>query len=165
MTSSTLTLSLPRIPLGARMTDHTTPPKPSPLAAADYMPVAPQTLGRLRVLTIGTIELNLDGKAARIGGQPVHMAPKEFDLLATLMDNAGRMLTRRELLDAVWEPGYPDRNKTLDVHIRRLRGHLAADPDANARLRTVRGHGYVFDLGEWADPASARRPVTGLEGQ
>lgn len=138
--------------------------EPRPLPADDYVPVTPQTLGHLRVLSIGSIELNLDAKAARIAGTPVYMPPKEFDLLAALLNNAGRIMSRRELLDQVWEPGYPDRNKTLEVHIRRLRGHLAVDPDANARLRTVRGHGYVFDLGEWADPASARRPVTGLEG-
>lgn len=137
--------------------------EPGTLPAADYVPVTPQTLGHLRVLSIGSIELNLDGKAARIAGAPVYMPPKEFDLLAALLNNAGRIMTRRELLDEVWEPGYPDRNKTLEVHIRRLRQHLAADPDASARLRTVRGHGYVFDLGEWADPAHARRSATSLE--
>jgi DNA-binding response OmpR family regulator len=113
-----------------------------------YIPVAPATLGRLRLLTVGPVELNLDGMAVRVGGRQVHMAPKEFELLAVLMQNAGRLLTRRQLLDAVWGEGYPDRNKTLDVHIRRLRRHLEADPEALARMRTVRGLGYVYDIGD-----------------
>ena len=139
------------------------PTEPSPLNRADYIPVAPQTLGHLRVLTLGPIELNVDGKAVRLAGRAVHMAPKEFDLLVLLVDNAGRALSRRELLDAVWWEGYPDRNKTLEVHIRRLRGHLADALGTDANLRTVRGHGYVFDLGEWTDPASAHRSAPGTE--
>ena len=113
-----------------------------------YIPVAPATVGRLRLLTVGPVELNLDGMAVRVAGRQVHMAPKEFELLAVLMQNAGRLLTRRQLLDAVWGEGYPDRNKTLDVHIRRLRRHLEADPEALARMRTVRGLGYVYDIGD-----------------
>lgn len=119
-----------------------------PIDRSAYVSVAPQTLGRLRLLTVGPVELNLDGMAVRIAGHNVRMAPKEFELLATLMENAGRLLTRRQLLDAVWGEGYPDRNKTLDVHIRRLRRHLEIDPDAYARMRTVRGLGYVFDIGD-----------------
>jgi|GraSoiStandDraft_5_1057265.scaffolds.fasta_scaffold572482_2 DNA-binding response OmpR family regulator len=119
-----------------------------PIDRSAYVSVAPQTLGRLRLLTVGPVELNLDGMAVRIAGNSVRMAPKEFELLATLMENAGRLLTRRQLLDAVWGEGYPDRNKTLDVHIRRLRRHLEIDPDAYARMRTVRGLGYVFDIGD-----------------
>ncbi|HXR73581.1 response regulator transcription factor [Actinocrinis sp.] len=113
-----------------------------------YVAVSPQTLGRLRLLTVGPVELNLDGMAVRVAGRSVHMAPKEFELLAVLMENAGRLLTRRQLLDTVWGEGYPDRNKTLDVHIRRLRRHLEIDPDAYARMRTVRGLGYVFDIAD-----------------
>ena len=119
-----------------------------PIERSAYVSVAPQTLGRLRLLTVGPVELNLDGMAVRVAGNSVRMAPKEFELLATLMENAGRLLTRRQLLDAVWGEGYPDRNKTLDVHIRRLRRHLEIDPDAYARMRTVRGLGYVFDIGD-----------------
>ncbi|MBS2963532.1 response regulator transcription factor [Actinocrinis puniceicyclus] len=131
------------------MTTGTTRPSPSAHSThAAYVAVAPQTLGRLRLLTVGSVELNLDGMAVRIAGRGVHMAPKEFELLAVLMQNAGRLLTRRQLLDAVWGEDYPDRNKTLDVHIRRLRRHLEVDPDAYARMRTVRGLGYVFDIAD-----------------
>jgi two-component system response regulator RegX3 len=122
--------------------------KRPPADRSPYVSVAPRTVGQLRLLTVGPVELNLDGMAVRVAGRSVHMAPKEFELLATLVGNAGRLLTRRELLDAVWGEGYPDRNKTLDVHIRRLRRHLEVDPDAYARMRTVRGLGYVFDIGD-----------------
>jgi two-component system response regulator RegX3 len=77
----------------------------------------------------------------------MHIPLKEFLLLATLMDNAGRVLTRRQLLDTCWAPGHPDGTKTLEVHIKRVREHLAAaDPALRTRLRTVRGLGYVFDV-------------------
>ena len=93
------------------------------------------------------MELDLDGKQLRIAGEIVHVRLKEFLLLATLMDNAGRVMTRRQLLDEVWAPGHPDGTKTLDVHIKRVREHLAAaDPALRERLRTVRGLGYVFDV-------------------
>ena len=111
-----------------------------------YVEVSPSTVGQLRLLKVGPVELNLDGMAVRVAGRSVHMAPKEFQLLALLMENAGRLLTRRQLLDAVWGEGYPDGNKTLEVHIRRLRKHLECDAAAAARMRTVRGLGYVFDL-------------------
>ncbi len=120
-------------------------PQPASVDGA-YVSVSPSTVGQLRLMKVGPVELNLDGMAVRISGRVVHMAPKEFQLLALLMENAGRLLTRRQLLDAVWGEGYPDGNKTLEVHIRRLRKHLERDPAAAARMRTVRGLGYVFDL-------------------
>jgi two-component system, OmpR family, response regulator RegX3 len=114
--------------------------------AETYVAVAPHTFGRLRLLRVGPVELNLDGMAVRVDGQTLHMAPKEFELLATLMQNAGKLLSRRELLDTVWGEGYPDHNKTLEVHILRLRRHLEPYAEAYARMRTVRGVGYVFDI-------------------
>ncbi|WP_329531991.1 response regulator transcription factor [Streptomyces sp. NBC_01450] len=135
------------------------PPRHTPTAPADrgdYVVVPPSTQGRLRLLTVGPVELDLDGKQLRIAGQVTHIPMKEFQLLAMLMDNAGLVLTRRQLLDECWEPGHPDGTKTLDVHIKRVREHLAAaDPDLRARLRTVRGYGYVFD----ADPPGPVAPA------
>ncbi|WP_329311076.1 winged helix-turn-helix domain-containing protein [Streptomyces sp. NBC_01262] len=128
--------------------ETTSPSSPRRAAGSgDYLRVHPRTVGQLRLLTVGPVELDLDGKQLRVAGAVIHLALKEFELLATLMDNAGRVMSRRELLDEVWEPGYPDHNKTLNVHIKRLRGHLeAADPSLPQRLRTVRGLGYVFDI-------------------
>jgi two-component system response regulator RegX3 len=112
-----------------------------------YQALAPKTTGRLRVLKVGPLEANLDGKQLRIADTVVPLPLKEFELLAVLMDNAGRVMTRRELLDQVWAPGYPDTNKTLNVHVMRLREHLAtADPALRHRLRTVRNLGYIIDL-------------------
>ncbi|HUY47803.1 MAG TPA: winged helix-turn-helix domain-containing protein [Streptosporangiaceae bacterium] len=65
--------------------------------------------------------------------------------LHALLENAGRVLSRREPLDTVWGAGHDDVNKTLDVHIRRLRRKLSAEPAAS-RIRAVRGIGYVFDI-------------------
>lgn len=109
-----------------------------------YEPVLPATLGHLRVLRLGGIELEIDGHQLRVDGRPVSIAHKEYQLLELLMSHAGRVLSRRELLDHVWGAGYPDGNKTIDVHILRLRRKLTRD--GACPIRTVRGLGYVFDL-------------------
>ena len=64
-----------------------------------YSLVDPHTLGRLRILRIGDVELQLDGHQLLVRGTPVHLPHKEFVILRQLMDNAGRVVTRRELLD------------------------------------------------------------------
>jgi len=137
-----------------------TPNGTSPDAPDDrdgYVLVPPSTQGRLRLLTVGPVQLDLDGKQLRVAGEPVHVPLKEFQLLAVLMDNAGRVLTRRELLDACWGAGHPDGTKTLDVHIKRVREHLAAaDAGLRDRLRTVRGYGYVFDVAPLRSAGSPR---------
>jgi two-component system response regulator RegX3 len=116
-----------------------------PLTATDpQTPTAPRTAGRLRLLTLGPCQANLDGKQLRVHDAVVPLPLIEFELLAVLLDNAGRIMTRDELLDAVWH-GACHRSKTVNLHIQRLRDLLAAHPDAQARLRTVRGLGYVFD--------------------
>jgi two-component system response regulator RegX3 len=113
-----------------------------------YQHLSPHTAGRLRLLRVGPVEADLDGRLIRLDGtsEPLVVPMKEFDLLTTLMDNAGRVMGRRELLDAVWGAGYPDGNKTLEVHVKRLRERLSGHPAAHARLRTVRGIGYIYDL-------------------
>lgn len=105
-----------------------------------------------RSLNVNGVSLDLDGYRVFADGTEIALPRKEYDLLRALMENAGRALSRRALLDIVWRPGYADRNKTLDVHIRRLRHKL--DPgSATPRIRTVRGVGYVFDTA----PVPARR--------
>jgi DNA-binding response OmpR family regulator len=122
------------------MGEHATASQP-----AGYTLIEPDTAGLLRLLRIGEVELDIDGRQLRIGGDLVHIPLKEFAVLETLMEHAGRVLSRRELLDAVWGSGYPDGNKTVDVHILRLRRKIrrAASGDY---IRTVRGLGYVFDF-------------------
>jgi two-component system response regulator RegX3 len=103
------------------------------------------TIGHLRLLHVNGVGIDLDGHRVFADGTEIKLPRKEFDLLHALLANAGRVLSRRELLDAVWGTGYADANKTLEVHIRRLRRKLGAEP-AVSRIRTVRGIGYVFDV-------------------
>lgn len=110
-----------------------------------YETVLPSTIGHLRLLHANGVGIDLDGHRVFADGTEIRLPPKEFRLLQLLLTNAGRALSRRELLDAVWGQGYPDSNKTLDVHIRRLRRKLGAKT-ASSRIRTVRGIGYVFDI-------------------
>lgn len=79
-----------------------------------------------------------------VDGAPVELPPKEFELLAALIESAGRVLTRDQLIDQVWGGDYVGDTKTLDVHIRRLRTRVETDPDAPTRIQTVRGIGYRF---------------------
>jgi len=79
-----------------------------------------------------------------VDGRAVELPPKEFELLAVLIEHAGRVLTRNQLIDEVWGPDYVGDTKTLDVHIRRLRGRVEEDPQQPVRIRTVRGIGYRF---------------------
>lgn len=111
-----------------------------------YMAVDPQTHGRLRILRVGDVELQLDGHRLVVRGIPVHLPHKEFVILQQLMDNVGRVVTRRELLDNAWGPDRSDVRNYLEVHIRRLRTKIENDADRPTRIRTVRGVGYIFDL-------------------
>ena len=114
--------------------------------ASHYLPVDPQTLGRLRILRVGDVELQLDGHRLLVRGKPVHLAHKEFVILRHLMDNAGRVVTRRALLENAWGPDRAGARNYLEVHIRRLRTKIESDADRPTRIRTVRGFGYIFDL-------------------
>jgi two-component system, OmpR family, response regulator RegX3 len=80
----------------------------------------------------------------QVDGATVDLPPKEFDLLAFLVENAGRVLTRGQLIDEVWGSDYVGDTKTLDVHVRRLRTRVELDPKAPTRIPTVRGVGYRF---------------------
>jgi DNA-binding response OmpR family regulator len=111
-----------------------------------YLSVDPRTLGRLRILKIGDVELQLDGYRLLVRGIPVHLPRKEFVILQQLMDNAGRVVTRRELLDNAWGPDRADVRNYLEVHIRRLRTKIESAVDRPTYIRTVRGVGYIFDL-------------------
>lgn len=79
-----------------------------------------------------------------VDGDEVGMPPKEFDLLAFLVENAGRVLTRGRLIDEIWGPDYVGDTRTLDVHVRRLRLRIERDPGDPRRIQTVRGVGYRF---------------------
>lgn len=96
------------------------------------------------VLRGGQVELDLDAHEARVGGAPVELRPKEFDLLESLMRRKNRLSTRETLIDEVWGPSYFGDTKTLDVHIKRLRQKIESEPSEPKMIVTVRGLGYKF---------------------
>lgn len=95
----------------------------------------------------GDVRVDLDRRRVYVRGEEVHLRRKEFELLGLLVENAGRVLTRDVLIDRVWGTDYIGDTKTLDVHIKRLRSRIEADPSAPVLITTVRGVGYRFDPG------------------
>jgi DNA-binding response OmpR family regulator len=93
---------------------------------------------RADVLTLGRVTLSKPGREVTVGGSPVELTAREFDLLAFLMENAGVVLSRDVLLDRVWGMSYPGETRTVDVHVGQVRRKLG---DADV-IRTVRGAGY-----------------------
>ncbi len=96
-------------------------------------------------LAAGPVRLDVDRHVVAVDGQPVSLPLKEFDLLELLLRNAGRVLTRGQLIDRVWGADYVGDTKTLDVHVKRLRAKLEPDPANPKYLLTVRGLGYKFE--------------------
>jgi two-component system response regulator RegX3 len=96
------------------------------------------------VVVGGPVEMDVARHEVRIRGERTDLPPKEFELLETLLRRRGRLVTRDFLIDTVWGPGYFGDTKTLDVHIKRLRQKIEADPHHPEHLMTVRGLGYKF---------------------
>jgi two-component system response regulator RegX3 len=97
------------------------------------------------VLESGPVRLDADRHVVTIGGEQVPMPLKEFELLEVLLRNAGRVLTREQLMSRVWGSDYFGDTKTLDVHVKRLRAKVEPDPSVPRHLVTIRGVGYRFD--------------------
>lgn len=97
------------------------------------------------VLEIGGVRMNLERHQVHVDGTPVTMPLKEYELLEYLMRNAGRVLTRGQLIDRVWGSDYVGDTKTLDVHVKRLRSKIESEPSHPVRIITVRGLGYRFE--------------------
>lgn len=96
------------------------------------------------VIEISGIKLDTDRHTVSVHGSEISMPLREFELLAMLMQNAGRVLTRAQLLDRIWGANYFGDSKTLDVHVKRIRNRIEADPSQPQLLTTVRGVGYRF---------------------
>ncbi len=96
------------------------------------------------ILRVGEVEMNLDTRTVTKGGASVQLALKEFELLRMLMEQAGRVVTRTDLMDEVWDPNWYGPTKTLDVHVSSLRKKLAEDPVNPTYIHTVRGVGFRF---------------------
>ncbi|WP_280213305.1 response regulator transcription factor [Nocardia cyriacigeorgica] len=97
------------------------------------------------VLEAGPVRMDVDRHTVLVNGKPVTLPLKEFDLLEYLLRNSGRVLTRGQLIDRVWGADYVGDTKTLDVHVKRLRSKIEADPARPEHLVTVRGLGYKLE--------------------
>ncbi|SEH00378.1 two-component system, OmpR family, response regulator RegX3 [Nonomuraea solani] len=100
------------------------------------------------VLAVGPVRMDVDRHVVAVRGEQVQLPLKEFELLEVLLRNAGRVLTRGQLIDRVWGADYVGDTKTLDVHVKRLRAKIESDPSNPRCILTVRGLGYKFDATE-----------------
>lgn len=98
-------------------------------------------------VTVGPVTLDRDGRRVSRDGEPVHLTPTEFDLLACLAEQPGTVLTREHLLAEVWGWADASGTRTVDSHVKALRGKLGSD-----LLRTVHGVGYALE------PPAAENP-------
>jgi len=98
------------------------------------------------VLTGGAVTMDVERHQVFVNGAKVALPLKEFELLELLLENVNRVLTRGQIIDSVWGHDYFGDTKTLDVHVKRLRSKIEADPARPQHLITVRGLGYKFEL-------------------
>jgi two-component system response regulator RegX3 len=96
-------------------------------------------------LEAGPVRMDVDRHVVTVDGSTVQLPLKEFELLELLLRNAGRVLTRMQLIDRVWGSDYVGDTKTLDVHVKRLRSKIEPQPGTPRHLVTVRGLGYKFE--------------------
>ncbi|MEU5937796.1 response regulator transcription factor [Micromonospora sp. NPDC047548] len=96
-------------------------------------------------LAAGPVRMDIERHVVTVDGAPVQLPLKEFELLELLLRNAGRVLTRGQLIDRVWGADYVGDTKTLDVHVKRLRSKVEPEPSAPRFIVTVRGLGYKFE--------------------
>ena len=101
--------------------------------------------GTTGVLTAGPVRMDVERHMVSINNENVSFPLKEFELLEFLIRNAGRVLTRMQLIDRVWGSDYVGDTKTLDVHIKRLRSKIEVDPANPVVIQTVRGLGYKME--------------------
>lgn len=105
---------------------------------------------RLEAMTVGTLRVDPDRRQALLSEEPIDLTRREFDLLERLMRDAGRVVTREELLSSVWDANWYGSTKTLDVHVGQLRRKLGDEPAAPRFLHTVRGVGFRMSAPEEA---------------
>ncbi|GHJ11713.1 response regulator transcription factor [Micromonospora rifamycinica] len=96
-------------------------------------------------LAAGPVRMDIERHVVTVDGAAVQLPLKEFELLELLLRNAGRVLTRGQLIDRVWGADYVGDTKTLDVHVKRLRSKIEPEPSAPRFIVTVRGLGYKFE--------------------
>lgn len=97
------------------------------------------------ILEAGGVRMDVERHEVEVDGERVQMPLKEFELLELLLENVNRVLTRGQIIDRVWGSDYFGDTKTLDVHVKRIRSKIEADPARPKHLVTVRGLGYKFE--------------------
>ncbi len=107
--------------------------------AGEVADLAPPTL------SAGPVRMDVERHVVTVSGAAVPLPLKEFELLEMLLRNAGRVLTRGQLIDRVWGADYVGDTKTLDVHVKRLRSKIEPEPSTPRYIVTVRGLGYKFE--------------------
>lgn len=100
------------------------------------------------VVCVGDLELDVEARRVRLAGRELELARKEFDLLAELARNAGRVITREDLMSRVWDENWFGSTRTLDVHVGLLRKKLGDDPASPRFIQTVRGVGFRLESQE-----------------
>jgi two-component system response regulator RegX3 len=100
----------------------------------------------LGTIEAGPVRIDVERHSVAVAGRPVQLPLKEFELLELLIRNAGRVLTRGQIIDRVWGVDYVGDTKTLDVHIKRLRSKVEPKPSSPRHIVTVRGLGYKFEV-------------------
>lgn len=96
-----------------------------------------------KMATLGGLEMNPAARQVFISGQPLDLSPKEYELLAYLVENKGKALSRQQILNQVWNYDYFGDLRTVDTHINRLRTKLG---DQSGLVQTIRGYGYRFEV-------------------
>jgi len=104
-----------------------------------------ETVETEAMLSAGDVRMDVERHTVSVSGTDVALPLKEFELLEYLLRNAGRVLTRGQLIDRVWGADYFGDTKTLDVHIKRIRSRIEKEPSQPTMLVTVRGLGYRFE--------------------
>ena len=99
------------------------------------------------VLSAGGVRMDVERHEVRVDGEVVVIPLREFELLELFLRNPGRVLTRSQIIERLWGPEYGGDTKTLDVHVKRLRGRIEADASKPVLITTVRGLGYRLDNG------------------
>jgi len=122
---------------------------PAPPVAEHHRPSPAERLTVLpdpeEPLEVGDVRLDVSRHECTVRADEVRLPLKEFELLEILLANAGRVVTRDTLIDRVWGLDYVGDTKTLDVHIKRLRSRIEADPAHPVLITTIRGVGYRFE--------------------
>jgi two-component system alkaline phosphatase synthesis response regulator PhoP len=97
-----------------------------------------------RLVIDDRLQIDLAGRAIWVDGQPMHLTPKEFDLLALMASHRGRVFGREMLLERIWGYDFLGDSRTVDVHIQRLRKKIEPDPQHPSYIMTIRTIGYKF---------------------